>query len=64
MDSSSRARAVIFVVPLILAFVAIRRVSEDVRTVDFLQILAAGMIMGISLAGIIQILKAKGTPKP
>ena len=64
MDSPDRRRAVVFVVPLIIAFVAIRRVSDNVRTVDFLQILAAGMVIGITLAGIIQVLKAKRPSKP
>jgi uncharacterized protein YaaW (UPF0174 family) len=37
------------------------RVAENVRTVDFLQILGCGMIIGVSLAGLIRTLK---TPKP
>ncbi len=64
MASPDRRRAAVLVIPLVLAFFAIRRVAENVRTVDFLQILAAGMIIGISLSGIIHMMKAKGTSKP
>jgi hypothetical protein len=64
LDSPNRRRAVVFVVPLILALVGIRRVSDSVRTVDLLQILAAGMLIGITLVGIIQMLKTRGASKP
>lgn len=64
MDSSSRARAVVFIAPLLVAFIGASRVAGEIRTVDFLQVFAAGMITGISLAGIIRMLKAKGTSKP
>lgn len=64
MDSPDRRRAVVFVVPVILALVSIRHVSDDVRTVDLLQILAAGMLIGITLAGIIQMVKTRGASKP
>jgi hypothetical protein len=61
VDTSARRRTAVFVVPLILAVVIMGRVAENVRTVDFLQILGCGMIIGVSLAGLIRTLK---TPKP
>ena len=64
MDSPDRRRAVIFIAPLLIAFIGASRVAGEIRTVDFLQVFAAGMITGISLAGIIRMLKAKGTSKP
>ena len=64
MDSPDRRRAVIFIAPLLIALIGASRVAGEIRTVDFLQVFAAGMITGISLAGIIRMLKAKGTSKP
>ncbi|RPH60094.1 MAG: hypothetical protein EHM89_09525 [Acidobacteria bacterium] len=64
MDTSPRRRrAVVFVIPLILALVAGRRVAENVRTVDYLTILAVGMVIGVSLVSLIQALKAKNGAK-
>lgn len=64
MDTSPRRRrAVVFVIPLILALVVGRRVSENVRTVDYLTILAIGMIIGVSLVSLIQMLKTKNGEK-
>ncbi len=64
MDAPNRRRAAVFVVPLILAIIMTQRIAENVRTVDFLQIFACGMIVGLSLAGIIRMLKTKGEAKP
>ena len=58
-----RRRAVVFVIPLILALVAGRRVAENVRTVDYLTILAVGMVIGVSLVSLIHALKAKNGAK-
>ncbi len=52
-------RAVVFVVPLLIALVSTFRIAEDVRAVDFLQILACGAIIGVSLAGLIDILRGR-----
>ena len=56
---TSRRRAVVFVIPLIVALVAASRIGRDMRTVDFLQIFAAGSLTGVSLMGLIQTLKKK-----
>ena len=56
---NSRRRAVVFVVPLVLAFVTASRIGRDIRTVDFLQIFATGTLTGVSLMGLIQTLKKK-----
>jgi uncharacterized membrane protein YcaP (DUF421 family) len=64
MDTSPRRRrAVVFVIPLILALVAGRRVSENVRTVDYLTILGVGMVIGVSLVGLFQSMKTKNGAK-
>jgi len=64
MDTSPRRRrTVVFVIPLILALVIGRRVAENVRTVDYLTILAIGMIIGVSLVSLIQMLKTKNGAK-
>jgi len=62
--SPDRLRTAVFVVPLILAVIMVQRVAEGVRTVDFVQIFACGMIVGISLVGIIRMLKSKGKATP
>jgi uncharacterized membrane protein YcaP (DUF421 family) len=54
MDASPRRRAVVFVIPIILSLVVGRRVAENVRTVDYLQILTIGVIIGVSLAGMLR----------
>ena len=55
----SRRRPVVFVVPLILALGAASQIGRDIRTVDFLQIFAAGARTGVSLMGLIATLKKK-----
>ena len=64
MDTPDRRRTVVFLVPLIIAPLLIRSAAENVRTVDFVQIFACGMIVGISLVGIIRMLKSKGKATP
>lgn len=61
--SPRRRRAAVFVVPLILALVAGRRVAENVRTVDYLTILGTGMVIGVSLVGLFQLIKTKNEAK-
>lgn len=60
MTSPRRRRAVVFVIPVILALIIGRNAAENVRTVDYIQILAVGMIIGVSLANLIHFTKAKG----
>jgi len=64
MEGSSRRRAIVFVVPLIIALVAVRHVAEDMRTVDFLQVFAGGAIFGVGLMGLIQVLRGRGASPP
>lgn len=64
MDATPRRRtAVVWVIPVILALVLGRRAAENVRTVDYLQILMCGMIIGMSLINLIQFLKRGSRPK-
>ena len=56
-------RAVVFVVPLFIALISTFRIAKDVRPVDFLQILACGAIIGVSLAGLFDSLRAERAPK-
>jgi uncharacterized membrane protein YcaP (DUF421 family) len=64
VGSPDRRRAVVFVIPIIIALVAGRRAAENVRTVDYVQILAVGIIIGVSLTSLIHVLKTRGTSKP
>lgn len=52
-----RRRAAVFAVPMVIVFVAAQRVGHAMRTVDFLTVFAAGMIFGITLAGVIRSLR-------
>lgn len=62
MDASRR-RAVVFVIPLIVAFVAARKALPNVRTVDFLLAFASGIIVGVTLLRLIQVLRAPKSPE-
>ena len=57
---NSRRRTVVFIVPLVIALTAASRMGRDIRTVDFLQIFAAGALTGVSLMGLIATLRKKG----
>ncbi len=48
-----------WVVPLILAIVPLPSLSQGMRTVDLLRILACGVIIGISFVQIIEALKSR-----
>lgn len=62
MDQPSRRRGAIYVIPLIITLVSARRAAPHVRTVDFLLLFASGVVFGVSLMGLIQVWKARGTP--
>lgn len=64
MDAAPRRKrgAVVWVIPLVMSLVIVRRAAETVRTVDFLQIFMCGMIVGICLINMIQFLKRKSAP--
>jgi hypothetical protein len=59
MESPARRRAVVFVVPMIVGLVAAQRAAPHVRTVDFLLLFASGVVFGVSLMGLIQMLRAR-----
>ena len=63
MDQEKRKRGAnaILVIPLLVAFAAASRIG-DVRTVDFLRIFAAGMIVGVVLTQIFHLMSDKKKP--
>ena len=63
MDQEKRKRGAnaILVIPLSVAFAAASRIG-DVRTVDFLRIFAAGMIVGVVLTRIFLLMSDKKKP--
>ena len=63
MKTNRRRNGAIWVIPLILAVVPLNRISEGVRAVDVVRLLACGMVIGISLANLIHLLAARSTPK-
>jgi hypothetical protein len=62
MDSPSRRRAAIFVLPMIICFVSARKAAPNVRAVDFLLLFASGVIFGVCLLGVIQLIRGSGRP--
>jgi len=62
MDKPSRRRLAVFVVPMVIGLVTAQRAAPHVRTVAFLLLFASGVIFGVSLMGLIQVWKARGSP--
>ena len=59
MESPARRRAAAFVVPMSVGLVAAQRAIPHVRTVDFLLLFASGVVFGVGLMGLIQMLRAR-----
>jgi hypothetical protein len=59
MESPARRQAAIFVVPMIVGLVAAQRAALHVRAVDFLLVFASGVVFGVGLMGLIQMLRAR-----
>jgi hypothetical protein len=61
MDKPSRRRLAVFAGPMIIGLVSAVRAAPRVRAVDFLLIFASGVIFGVSLMGLIQLWRARGS---
>jgi hypothetical protein len=59
MESPARRKAAVFIVPMIVGLAAAQRAAPHVRTVDFLLLFASGVVFGVSLMGLIQMLRAR-----
>jgi len=57
MEQLKRRHAGVFVLPMIVGLVTAQRAAPHVRTVDFLLLFASGIIFGVSLMGLIQMLR-------
>jgi len=62
MDKPSRRRLAVFAVPMVIGLVAAQRAAPHVRAVDFVLLFASGVIFGVSLMGLIQVWRARGSP--
>jgi hypothetical protein len=51
------------VVPMLVGLLAARQAAPHVRTVDFILLFAGGVAFGVSLLGLIQMLRARPRPK-
>ena len=60
MESIGRGRAVVFVIPMIVGIVAARAAERHVRLGDFLLLFAAGAVFGVSLMGLVSLLRGRG----
>jgi hypothetical protein len=61
MDKPSRSRLAVFAVPMVIGLVTAQRAATHVRAVDFLLLFASGVVFGVSLMGLIQVWKARGS---
>ena len=61
MDKPSRRRLAVFAVPMVIGLVTAQRAAPHVRAVDFVLLFASGVIFGISLMGLIQVWRARGS---
>jgi hypothetical protein len=59
METAPRRRAAVSVVPMLVGLLAAQRAAPHVRTVDFLLLFAGGTAFGVSLMGLIQLLRAR-----
>ena len=61
MDKPSRRRFAIFVVPMIIGLITAQRAAPHVRAVDFLALFAGGVVFGVGLMGLVQMLKTRNS---
>jgi len=59
MDKSRARRAAPFLPPLLIGLVSAQHAAANIRTVDFLLVLAAGALIGVGLMGLIQVLRSR-----
>lgn len=55
-DKKKRGANAVLVIPLLVATAAASRIGDHVRTVDFLRIFGAGMIVGVVLVRLFQLI--------
>ena len=61
-EKRKRGANAIWVIPLLAAAAAASRVGDHVRGVDFLRIFAAGMIVGVVLVRLFQLMSDRKKP--
>jgi hypothetical protein len=59
MDANPRRRAAVSIVPMLVGLLAAQRAAPHVRTVDFVLLFAGGIAVGVSLMGLIQLLRGR-----
>jgi hypothetical protein len=59
MNAAPRRSAAVSVVPMLVGLLAAQRAAPHVRTVDFVLLFAGGIAVGVSLMGLIQLLRAR-----
>jgi hypothetical protein len=60
MNTPTRRRAAVFVVPMIVGLVTAQRAAPHVRLVDFVLLFASGVLFGVSFMGLIRSLRPTG----
>lgn len=59
MVATPRRQAAVSVVPMLVGLLAAQRAAPHVRTVDFVLLFAGGVAFGVSLMGLIQLLRGR-----
>ena len=59
MEAALRRRPLVSVVPMLVGLLAAQRAAPHVRTVDFVLLFAGGIAFGVSLMGLIQLLRQR-----
>jgi hypothetical protein len=59
METPSRRRAAVSVVPMLVGLLAAQRAAPHVRTVDFVLLFAGGVAFGVSLMGLIGLFRER-----
>ena len=62
MEPKVRRSAIILAVPLLIVSAAAVQIGRGMRPVDFLQVFASGVLVGVTLTGLIQALKKRSSP--
>jgi|SoiMetStandDraft_2_1073263.scaffolds.fasta_scaffold255913_2 hypothetical protein len=61
VDKPPRRRFAAFAVPMVIGLIAAQRAAPRVRAVDFVLLFASGVAFGVSLMGLIQMWKGRGS---
>ena len=59
MEPMAKRRPAVFAAPMLVGLIAAQRAAAHVRTVDFILLFAGGVVFGVGLMGLIQLLRRR-----